>query len=534
MPEPFNACHYLVDRHVEAGHGDRIAICTSAETVSYAELTRCVCDAAAGLVDMGVRPEERVLLVMADGPELVAAFLGAMRIGAVPVPLNTMLTGRELAGLAADSRARVAVVSSNLATAGALMVANAPELDHVVLVGQAEVVLPRRVARHAWAEEMTGRGGEVAPYLTWDESPGFWLYTSGTTGRPKASMHRHVTPRAAAETYGSAVLGVGAGDRHHAIAKLFFSYGVDAMWYSLAAGASMVLDPDRPTPAGVAAIVSRFHPTLLYAVPTFYAALLAADLHGGAFHSLRLGVSAGEPLPPGLYRRFRDRFGVELLDGLGTTEAQNIFLSNRPGAARPGTAGIPVPGYEARLVDDEGRVVGADTPGDLQVKGETVAAGYWCRTAATRRAFEGEWLHTGDVCTRSGDGFYTYLGRSDDMLKPGGIWVSPAEVEAVLMEDSAVLEAALVGVPDPDGIVRVVACVAAAPGHQVDPAEVEARCAERLAPFKRPRRVVVVDELPKTASGKIQRFKLRQMLAASLPTEAAGDRLGRHRATTVA
>jgi benzoate-CoA ligase family protein len=305
------------------------------------------------------------------------------------------------------------------------------------------------------------------------------------------------------------------------VAKLFFAYGLgNSLTFPLSVGASTVLSAPPPTPDAVAAILSRHRPTLFFAVPTFYAALLAADVPADAFAGVRLCVSAGEPLPAQLYRRFTGRYGVELLDGIGSTEALHIFLSNRPGRVRPGSTGEPVAGYDLRLEDDDGSPVPDGTPGNLYVRGESVATGYWCRTEITRRVFRGPWLRTGDTYVRDADGFHTCLGRSDDIMKSGGIWVSPTEVEARLVEHPDVVEVAVVSVPDADGLDKPVACAVLRPGSSVTADELVAHCRDGLAAFKRPRRVLIVDELPKTATGKLQRYRVRQFATARL----TGDR----------
>jgi benzoate-CoA ligase family protein len=512
LAEMLNASWYLLDRRLEAGEGDRVAFEQGDERVTYTDLSARVARVAGALRSIGVRPEERVPLVMLDGIDWVASFLGALRIGAVPVPVSTMLTGPELAFQCNDARARVAIASGALGPAVKEMAAACEELEELVIAGDgAEEVAaggPPRV--HRFDEWTAGQPPEAAAYATWPDSPAFWLYTSGTTGKPKAAMHRHVDLPYTAETYGQQVLGITPEDRCYSVAKLFFAYGLgNSLTFPMSVGATAILDPARPTPQGVAAAVARHRPTLFFAVPTFYAAVLAADLPQDAFSSVRLAVSAGEPLPAGIYHRFKERFGVDILDGIGTTEALHIFISNRPDDIRPGTTGSVVPGYRVRLVDDLGAPVPAGESGHLLVSGESVATGYWCRTATTRRTFEGEWLRTGDVYSCGEDGMFTYAGRSDDMIKAGGIWVSPAEVEATLVQHPDVLEAAVVGRRTPEGLHEPAAYVVRLPGRNPAPAELVEFCRERLAAFKRPRQVVFVDDLPKTATGKIQRFKLR-------------------------
>jgi benzoate-CoA ligase family protein len=509
VPEGLNASEWLVDRRVEAGEGGRVAVECGGERLTYAGLAERVARAAAALAGLGVRPEERVPLVLSDGPDFLAAFLGALRLGAVPVPLSTMLTGPELAFQCSDARARVVVASAELAPTVGELAAGAAELTDLVVAGDGEVDTPAGLRRHRLADLLAAAGPAPA-YPTWPDSPAFWLYTSGTTGRPKAAMHRHADLPYTAGTYGSQVLGITPDDRCYSVAKLFFAYGLgNSLTFPLSVGATTILDPARPTPQGVAAAVRATRPTLFFAVPTFYAALLAAELPPDTFASVRLAVSAGEPLPAGLYQRFADRFGVDILDGIGTTEVLHIFVSNRPGDIRPGTSGRVVPGYQVRLVDDAGGPVPPGEHGHLMVAGESVATGYWCRTAVTRRTFQGEWLRTGDVYACSSDGLYTYAGRSDDMIKAGGIWVSPAEVEATLIQHADVLEAAVVARRNADGVDEPAAFVVCLPGRAPKADELVEFCRERLASFKRPRQVLFVDELPKTATGKIQRFKLR-------------------------
>ncbi|MBA9002679.1 benzoate-CoA ligase family protein [Thermomonospora cellulosilytica] len=510
MPEPFNAASYLVDRRLDLGHGDRVAVAGPGGALTYAQLAEQVRRVAAGLRAAGLRPEERIVLFAADGPELLIAFLAGMRIGAVPVPVSTMYNGAELGRLLADSRARMLLVTPQFAAAAQEALA-VSEVRDVVLAGDAPVEVPAGVRAWAW-DKLLAAGDDESVYGTWDESPAFWLYTSGTTGTPKAAMHRHGSVRHVAECYAAQVLGVTAEDRCFSVARLFFAYGLgNAALFPLSAGAATILDPARPTPAGVTERLTADRPTLFFAVPTFYAALLDADVPREAFASVRLAVSAGEPLPPELYRRFTERYGVELLDGIGSTEALHIFLSNRPGEVRPGTSGRPVPGYEVKVVDETGAEVPPGEPGDLLIRGPSLTTGYWCRTEVTRRAFQGEWMRTGDKYVRSEDGYYACLGRSDDMIKAGGIWVSPAEVEQCLVEHPSVAEVAVVAVPDGHGLDKPVACVVPASGATVDAGELIAHCRERLAAFKRPRQVVVVDELPKTATGKLRRFAIREL-----------------------
>jgi benzoate-CoA ligase len=541
-PELFNAADYLVHRRIAAGDGNRVALVHPGGELSYTAVSEQVRAVAAGLAALGVRAEERVMFFAADSPELVAGLLGAMHAGAVAVPVSTMLTAADLATLLADSRARVLVTSVEFADTARAAVAELlaarpgglsaeagepaagppPDLARVITVGTTAEGFA--VPGLSWSELLTAGAGTPAPgYPSWADSPALWLYTSGTTGSPKAAMHRHVSVRFVCETYGRQVLGIRSDDRCFSVAKLFFAYGLgNSLFFPFSVGAAAVLEPRRPTPELVAEVVRRHRPTLFFGVPTFFSALLASGTPDDTFASVRRGASAGEPLPATLFTRVRDRFGFEVLDGIGSTEALHIFLSNVPGAVRPGSTGVPVPGYAVQLRDEtDGSVVTqADTPAALYVSGESVASGYWCRAETTRRAFQGEWLRTGDTYRRNADGTYSYLGRSDDMIKAGGIWVSPSEVEARLLEHPEVVEVAVVGVPDEAGLDKPVAAVVTRPGAAVREDDLVEFCRAGLAAFKRPRRVLLVDALPKTATGKLQRYLVRASLSGAVVSGA--------------
>ncbi|MFG2000573.1 benzoate-CoA ligase family protein [Spirillospora sp. NPDC048911] len=512
----FNASTYLLDARLDEGKGEHVALTGPLGTLTYRELAGRVRGLAAGLRAHDVRAEERVVLFMPDGPALAAMILAVMRMGAVAVPVSTMQTGRELGSVLRDARARVLVAGAPFLLVAEQAAAEAPELRHAVIDGDDEFTAPAHVALHR-LDALAQEGDDGDPYDTWEDSSALWLYTSGTTGTPKGAVHRHANIPHVAETFGREVLGITAADRCFSIPKLFFAYGIgNSLFFPMSVGATTILDPARPSPDSVAQRISEDRPTLFFAVPTFYAALLASSLPADTFSSVRLAVSAGEPLPPELYRRFTERFDVELIDGIGTTEALHIFISNRPGAVRPGTTGTPVPGYDLRIVDADGHDAEPGTPGSLLVRGESLATGYWCRTDTTRRVFEGQWLRTGDTYVRDGDGYFTCLGRTNDMLKAGGIWVSPTEVEARLLEHPAVTLAAVVGLPDADGLDKPVACVVLKEGTTATPDELIAFCRAGLASFKRPREVLIVDKLPTTATGKLQRFAVRGVAAALL------------------
>ena len=499
MPELFNAAQWLVDRQVADGNGARTAVVTPTRSLTYEELSGEVRRVAAGLRALGVRPEERVRFCMADDVELFTGILAAFRIGAVAVPASTMLTGAELGSLIADCRTRVVLGSAEFAPLVRAAVQEAPEVEHVVLGEE-------------W-QRLRAAGADEGPYPTWPDSPALWLYTSGTTGTPKAAMHRHDGIRLVAETYGRQVLGIGPGDRCLSVAKLFFAYGLgNSMFFPLSAGATALLEPDRPSPTLFAKRAAADRATVLYGVPGFLGALLASlDIPDDAFGTVRVGVSAGEALPARIYQGMRERFGVEVLDGIGSTEMLHIFISNRRGRVHPGSSGEPVPGYAVELRDVEGRVVaGEGVPGELYVRGASAATGYWCRAGTTRQVFLGDWVRTGDTYVRNGDGTYTCMGRTNDLLKAGGIWVSPAEVEERLLAHPDVAEVAVVGARDADGLDKPVACVVPRAGREVDAEALVAWCREGLAAFKRPRGVVALAELPRTPTGKIRRNVLRE------------------------
>jgi benzoate-CoA ligase family protein len=512
VPEVFNAADWLVARHVRSGAAGRVAVTGAAGTLTYGELDELVRRVASGLAAIGVRPEERVVLVMADDVPLFAGILGAMWLGAVPVPVSTMLTGAELGALLADSRTRVVLCSAEFATSVSAAIAAAPEITDVVIDADVPIPLPAGVTRRTWDSLLADSSVDQAVYPTWADSPALWLYTSGTTGMPKAAMHRHGSIQAVCSCYAEPVLGITPDDLCFSVPKLFFAYGLgNSLFFPLSVGASVLLFRSRPTPDAIGAQVREGRPTLFFGVPTFYAALLGSDLDAATFASVRQGVSAGEPLPAVIFQRFRDRFGVEVLDGIGSTEALHIFLSNRPGAVHPGSSGTPVPGYSVELRDESGAVIDKPgEPGGLFVAGPSLASGYWCRSTTTQAVFQGEWLRTGDTYVRNDDGTMTCLGRSDDMIKAGGIWVSPAEVEARLLEHPAVAEAAVVAVPDADGLDKPVALVVLTAAVSAE--ELVAFCRQTLASYKRPRHVVVVDELPKTATGKLKRHLVRERL----------------------
>jgi len=517
MTDRFNAQTYLVTRNVEDGLGDKVAV-RAGDATTYAELDDLCGVVAGALRRAGVRSDDRVLMMMSDGLPMMATILGSFRAGAVAVPVSTMQTATELGTVLADSGARVVVCTPEFTGAIEGGLPQAPEVERLVVVGDPTLAVPDGVDQVSWDDFLAaGRAAPVAERRVADtdaDAWALWLYTSGTTGLPKAAMHRHANIRHVCETYGRNVLGIRRDDVTFSVAKLFFAYGIgNSLFFPFSVGATAVLEAQRPTPALVADRVTAEQPTLFFAVPTFYAALLASDLPDDTFASVRLAASAGEALPGPLLTRFRARFGVDIIDGIGSTEALHIFLSNTPDDIRPGTTGKAVPGYDVAIVGEDGRPVPAGQPGALRVRGESIALGYWKRAATSRQVFQGEWLVTGDTYVCDADGYFTCLGRNSDMLKSGGIWVSPAEVESRLIEHPAVREAAVVGVADEHGIDKPVAVVIADPAASPSAEELIAWCREGLAHFKAPHHVVFVDELPKTATGKLQRFRVRNLLA---------------------
>jgi benzoate-CoA ligase family protein len=512
--DTLNAADFLVHRHVRDGRGHATALIGS-RTRTYADLAHDVASLAGGLRSLGLRRDDRIVMVMADDVEMATSILAAFHAGFVAVPVSTMLNGHELAKIVQDAGACVVLATPEYLGAVAPAVDSSPDVRHLVIAGDnsaAPTPVRQDVTVTRWTDLLVP--GEP-PAATDSDAWALWLYTSGTTGTPKAAMHRHANIRHVYETYGRQTLGVRDDDRCLSVAKLFFAYGIgNSLFFPLGAGATTILQPLRPTPESIGERLKKESPSLFFAVPTFYSALLASNLPDDAFASVRLCVSAGEALPEVVQNRFKDRFGVDILDGIGSTEALHIFLSNSPDDIRPGTTGKPVPGYKVELRDADGHVVPTPgTPGDLYVSGESIALGYWRRADANRAVFQGEWLRTGDTYIVDNEGYYHCLGRSNDLLKAGGIWVAPTEVEERLLEHEGVAEAAVVGMPDGDGIEKPAALIVRSPGHDdVCADDLIAWCREGLAAFKRPRTVEFGTKLPKTATGKIQRFRVREMM----------------------
>ena len=509
LPAQFNVASYFVDRNIDEGRGGSPAFLYEDRTLTYTDVQDLANRTGNALLELGVEMEDRVLLLCLDAPEFLGGFWGAMKIGAVPIPVNTLMRTADYAYFLRDSRAKVAIVSAALLGEAGPALGQSPFLRHVLVAGGAP-------AGHQGFEDTIAKASAtLAAAPTSRDDTAFWLYSSGSTGFPKGAVHLHHDMVVCYETFARQVLGIRATDRAFSAAKLFFAYGLgNGGYFPMGAGAQSVLYPHRPTPEGVFEVITRRRPTLFFGVPTLYAGMLAVKEAETRYDlsSLRLCVSAGEALPDEIYKRWRDRFGVEIIDGIGTTEILHIFLSNRPGAARPGSSGLPVPGYEAIIVDDAGAAVPRGEIGNLRVKGDSTMAYYWNKHDKTKETLFGAWIQTGDKYYQDGDGYYWYAGRADDMLKVGGIWVSPVEVEATLIRHPAVLEAAVVGKEDTDRLVKPKAFVvlkepAASAAGLAE--ELKAFVKDKIAPYKYPRWIEFVAELPKTATGKIQRFKLR-------------------------
>ena len=464
----FNAAAYFVDRHIEEGRESRIAIECGDRRLTYRELFEQVNRIGNALkAALDVRAEERVLLLMCDGPEMIAAFFGAIKIGAVPVPLNTRWTAADYEFVLRDSSARVIIASAELLDAAASAIANCKSLRHVVVLGQD--VGDRPFGAMSYEALVTAASPALEAEPTSGDAPAFWLYSSGSTGQPKGCVHLQHDMKVCADAYARGVLGIHEDDRCFSVAKLFFAYGLgNSMYFPFSVGATTILWPGAVAAPTVFEIIERYRPTLLFSVPTHYAMLLAHTVPEREFDlsSIRAAVSAGEALPPAVFERFRKRFGIDILDGIGSTEVLHIFISNQPGRVRPGSSGLVVPGYEARLVDEHGQPVPAGELGDLVVRGDSTCAFYWNRHEQTKDTISGHWIRTGDKYRQDEDGFFWFAGRSDDMLKVGGIWVSPAEVEHLLLEHPAVQACGVTGREDQDGLIKPVAHVVPCPASK--------------------------------------------------------------------
>ncbi len=513
--EPFNFAAHLLDAN--RGRVGSLAYIDDHERMTYGDLDERVRRMAAALLARGLRREERVLLLMHDNNDWPVAFLGALYAGIVPVAVNTLLAADDYAYILAHSRAQGAIVSQALAPMLAKAMAQAPHEVKFTMVSRPEGALQENGV--ALRDALAKRAPLERAAATGPEDIAFWLYSSGSTGRPKGTLHTHANPYWTAELYGKAVLGMKEGDLCFSAAKLFFAYGLgNALTFPLSVGASVLLMAERPTPDAVFKRWITMKPTIFFGAPTGYAGMLASpNLPAKEAVALRLCSSAGEALPRDLGERFTAHYGCEIIDGIGSTEMLHIFISNRPGRVAYGTTGTPVEGYEVQLRGDDGAPVADGEIGDLYIKGPSAALMYWASRAKSCETFQGGWTKSGDKYLRDLDGNYVYAGRSDDMLKVSGQYVSPFEVEATLVKHPAVLEAAVIGTPDENGLTRSKAFVVLKPGTASTPAleaELKAFVKGQLAPYKYPRLIEFIAELPKTATGKIQRFRLREREAA--------------------
>ena len=534
LPREYNAALEFIDANLARGRGEKVAFIDATGRHTYAELAERVNRAGNALRALGAGMETRVLMCMLDGIDFPAVFWGAIKAGCVPIPINTLLTSNDYAHLLRDSRARIVVVSEALLDRFAPALEDQTHVERVVVAGgvaQGDALAPAGAGTSGRPRAATGTGAAdhrrladllaaASPRLdaapTTCDDVAFWLYTSGSTGIPKGSMHLHRDLVTTAEHYGVATLGIREDDLVYSAAKLFFAYGLgNAMTFPFYAGAAAVVLAGRPTPDAVTALLREHRPTIFYGVPTLYGAMLAQPSGGPEDGSLRLrlAVSAGEALPAEIGTAWEERFGAPILDGLGSTEMLHIFLSNREGDVRYGTSGKAVPGYRLKVVTETGEPAAAGEIGELWVSGDSSAAAYWNQREKSLATFHGPWTRTGDKYVVDEEGYYHYRGRTDDMLKVSGQWVSPFEVESALLGHEAVLEAAVVAAEDERGLVKPKAFVVPREGVEADAALAAALqefVKDRLAPFKYPRWIEFAGDLPKTATGKIQRFKLRR------------------------
>jgi benzoate-CoA ligase family protein len=504
LPAIYNAATTFVDENIAAGRGKRTAIYYQDQKFTYQDVFEKVNRTGNALRDLGVEIEHRVLLLLPDSPEFAFSFFGAIKIGAVPIPTNPWMFAKDYEYLINDSRARAIIVHESVL----------PEIDkitsrfmkHVIVVGNSTGKVLSYESQIAKASD------RLDAEATNRDDICFWGYTSGSTGSPKGAVHLQHDMITITDLFVKPVLAMNENDVCFSASKLFFAYGLgNSLYFPFRFGAATVLWPERPDPEKILQVIEQHRPTFFFSVPTLYARLLRVEKKYD-LSSLKTCLSSGEPLPPALFHQWKDRFGVELLDVVGSTEATHDFLANRPGRAKPGSSGEVTPAFEAKIVNDDGREVPVGEVGNLLVKGDANAPYYWNKHEQTQRTMLGEWLKTGDTYYRDEEGYYWYCGRSDDMLKVGGLWVSPIEIENALMEHPAVLEAAVIGDPDADGLIKPKAYVLLKSEFEASDqlkTELQTHVKNKLAPYKYPRSVEFVDDLPKTVTGKIQRFRLR-------------------------
>jgi benzoate-CoA ligase family protein len=514
LPQSFNVATYFVDRNVLEGRAENIAVECGDERVTYRQLLDRTNRLGNALQTLGLRREERVLLLLLDSPEFLYSFFGAIKIGAVAVPVNTQAKPREYEYILNDCQARVAIVSESLLPQlQAIPRQSVYHLREIVVVGN----MHGKGDLHRLGDLIKAASAELVAAATTKDDAAFWLYSSGSTGVPKGCVHLHHDMVVSSHHYAHSILGINEHDRCFSVARLFFAYGLgNAGYFPLSCGATTILSPSRPTTASIYADIERYRPTLFFSVPTNYAALLDHRGTGDSdfdLSSIRYAVSAGEALPAPLFERFRQRFNIEILDALGSTESLHMVISNRPGEVKPGSSGKILPGFEAKVVDESGRPVAPNEIGDLWVRCDSLCAGYWNQHEKTKNTFVDNWFRTGDKYRQDEDGFFWHAGRSDDLFKVHGLWLSPAEVESALVAHPAVLEAAVVAREDEAGLAKPAAYIVLkqefAPTKLLA-CELQDLVADRIGGYKRPRWIEFLRELPKTATGKLQRFKLRE------------------------
>jgi len=524
LPEVFNVASYTVDGPVTAGLGTKTAIEYRDEKVTYKELQERTNRAGNALRRLGLRLEQRVMLALVDSPDFLCCFFGAIKIGAVAVPVNPLLRAADYEYMLNDTRARIAIVDeSALPEIQKLSRKQLRYLEEIVVVGN------NRTQFFNLSELMEGVSPDLNAEATSKDDAAFWLYSSGSAGPPKGCVHLHHDMVVCSETYAKGILHLNEQDRCYSVARLFFAYGLgNAGYFPLHCGATTILSPDRPTPSHIFADIERYQPTLFFSVPTNYAALLAHQPENRKefdLSSIRYAISAGESLPAPLFARFKERFGVEILDGWGSTETLQMALSNAPGDIRPGSSGKIIPGYEAKIVNDDGIPVPQGEIGHLLVRADSTCIGYWNKHEKTKATFEGAWFRTGDKYHQDEDEFYWYAGRSDDLFKVNGRWLSPAEVESALIAHPAVREAGVVAHIDAAGLLKPAAYVVLQENFlPSDPLrrELQEWVRDKLGNYKKPYWIEYLPELPKTATGKLQRFKLRELQKPIVP-ESSGD-----------
>jgi len=523
LPDIFNVATHFVDRHISEGRGARIAFECGDERVSYRQLFERVNRAGNMLKKLDVRQEERIGMLLLDTPEFAYCFFGAIKMGAVPIPMNTMLKPHEYEYVLNDSRARVLIVNESLLPqVQAIAKEKLRYLKSIIVFGKAAE------GTESLQKLLDESSPELEPEQTTKDDAAFWMYSSGSTGFPKGCVHLHHDMVVCAELYAKNILKITEHDRFFSVAKLFFAYGMgNGMYFSLSVGATSILWPGSPSPPNIFSVIEKHKPTLFFSVPSNYSTLLSYQREGGGpdfdLSTIRYAVSAGEALPAAIYHRFKERFKVEILDAIGSTEALHMFIANRPGAARPGSSGQILPGYEARIVDENGLDVPDGEIGSLLIKGDAICSCYWNQHEKTKETIQGHWVRTGDKYYRDPDGYYWYVGRNDDMMKVKGMWVSPVEIENVLMEHPMVQEAAAIGSPDGNQLVKPAAYVVLKQEAKNTPQmleEIRQHVLGKLAAYKCPQTFEVVAELPKTATGKIQRYKLRESASAATTPQA--------------